>query len=156
MCLLTLLHHTCVVSQQAPAGGILASLQSGVTSASVTVVVHCGICFMGTTALLMTEAALLAFLIVTKQLRMDVSFGIAVAFNFAIVMFLAAGLLIRRKVVARREEQEQRSSGDHHRPQVIRQAAAQQHIQAVAVRLYIAVSSIMLHCNCTYAAGIFG
>jgi hypothetical protein len=72
------------------------AVQTNVAAASARVLVHCSVCFLLTTMVVLGDAALVAGLHAGAGLPLSVSFGIAVGANLALVLLLFAVLLLVR------------------------------------------------------------
>ncbi|KAF6255821.1 hypothetical protein COO60DRAFT_1627408 [Scenedesmus sp. NREL 46B-D3] len=72
------------------------AVQSNIAAASARVLVHCSVCFLLTTMVLLGDAALVAGLHAGARLPLSVSFGIAVGANLVLVVLLFAALLLVR------------------------------------------------------------
>lgn len=72
------------------------SVQRNIAAASARVLVHCSLCFLLTTMVVLGDAALVAGLHIAAQMPLSVSFGIAVGANMVLVVLLLATLLLVR------------------------------------------------------------
>jgi hypothetical protein len=79
-----------------PAPDICRAVQSNVAAASARVLVHCSVCFLLTTMVLLADAALVAGLHAGAGLPLSVSFAVAVGANLGLVLLLFAALLLVR------------------------------------------------------------
>jgi hypothetical protein len=82
-----------------PAGGVGSTLQGQLQGqlqdVGVKIFLHCSLCCLLFTALLLADAAFVSFVFVTLQLRLEASLAVAVAFNVGLALLVALGMCLK-------------------------------------------------------------
>jgi len=78
------------------ATNVMTTIQSNVIAVVVKLLLHCGLCFLVTTMVVLGDAALVTGLHIGAKLPLSVSFAVAVAVNLALVLLLVVLLVVVR------------------------------------------------------------